>query len=85
MIKYVARRGHGIQRVECFDETDTEIVFETKYGFMAVDIEGSNHRYCDSYSLARNYLIFSALAEWQEALNIPMMELRCGVDGKERT
>ena len=74
MVKWIARRGHGISRVKVYDETDTEIIFENKYGFMAVDREGSNHKYCDSYDLARNYLVFTALAEWREAMLIPMIE-----------
>ena len=74
MIKWIARRGKGIKRVEVFDETLTEIVFETRGGYVSVDIEGSDHKYCDSYDLARNYLIFSALHEWREAMLIPMME-----------
>ena len=45
MIKWIARRGHGITRVEVFDETMTEIIFETKYGFYSVDIEGGDHKY----------------------------------------
>lgn len=74
MIKWIARRGHGIQRIECFDETDRDIIFETKYGFMSAAREGGDHKYCDSYSLARNWLIFTALAEWREAMQLPMME-----------